>query len=129
VNVDYSREHVMALDPTTLKAMITERAHHTVEIPLYEALATGGALGPTTGNRVRELLAVWAARALPAESGELAWVRRLLQLAEEVQRGRPVDLAEFAGTPRMPATGRWSSGCSSSGGQCATGRRTRCPTG
>jgi nitroreductase len=99
VSVDYSRENVMALDPTTLKAMITERGHHTVEIQLYEALAKTGSLGPTVGNLVRELLVVWREHGLPLDSGDLVWVLRLLEMAETVQRGGVVDLSEFASTP------------------------------
>ena len=50
VSVDYSHENVMALDPTSLRAMITERGHHTVEIQLYEALAKGKSVAPTVGE-------------------------------------------------------------------------------
>ena len=40
--VEYSRENLLSIDPTTLRAMIVERTHHTVEIQLYEALHEQG---------------------------------------------------------------------------------------
>ncbi|HTU02233.1 MAG TPA: nitroreductase family protein [Candidatus Sulfotelmatobacter sp.] len=105
MTVDYSREHVMSVDPTILKAMITERGHHTVEIQLYEALAKSTALGPTIGKLVRELLATWQERGLPPERGELVWVRTLLEMAGTMQRGGRVDLSRFA-CPTLDANDR-----------------------
>lgn len=94
--VDYSRESTLKMDPSPLRAMIRERAHHTVEIQLYEALAEGKALPPGTGSAVRELLAVWKERELPTEGPDFAWVFALLEMAERSIRGEKVDLSRFA---------------------------------
>ncbi len=96
MSVDYSRENVMALDPTSLRAMITERGHHTVEIQLYEALAKRKALAPTVGDMVRDLLAAWQERRLPLTGPDLHWVTSLLEMAERVKKGDAVDLSRFA---------------------------------
>ncbi len=99
VSVDYSRESVMALDPTSLRAMITERGHHTVEIQLYEALAKGKSLAPTVGDMVRDLLAAWKERGLPLEGSDLLWAASLLEMAERVKKGEAVSLSGFAWKP------------------------------
>lgn len=101
MKVDYSRENLMAIHPTTLRAMIVERTHHTVEIQLYEALAMGQPLSPGRGDNVREMLAVWRERGLPMElnSPDWAWVHTLLNMAERLSKGQEVDLSPFAWDP------------------------------
>ena len=95
---DYSQENLMTIHPVTLRAMIVERAHHTIEIQLYEALAKGRPLLPGTGGRVRELLAIWKERGLPVgpTSPDWVWVHALLEMAERASRGEAVDLSAFA---------------------------------
>lgn len=97
--VDYSREALMALDPSPLRAMIRERAHHTIEIQLYEALAEAKPLSPNTGDNVRELLAIWNERGLPTTGPDFDWVYALLDMASRLARGEKVDLSRFAGKP------------------------------
>ncbi|MHB0871147.1 MAG: nitroreductase family protein [Chloroflexota bacterium] len=99
MSVDYSREAVMALDPTSLRAMIRERAHHTIEIQLFEALAKQRPLAADTGSKVRELLEIWEERSLSTDYPDLDWVHALLRMAEQAKRGEEVDLAPFAGSP------------------------------
>jgi len=97
----YSRQNLMAVPPTTLRAMIVERTHHTVEIQLYDALARGKPLAPGRGDNVREMLAVWRERGLPMDlaSPDWAWVHALLNMAERAGRGETVDLSPFAWPP------------------------------
>jgi nitroreductase len=101
MKVDYSGENLMAVHPTTLRAMIVERTHHTVEIQLYEALAKGQPLSPDRGDNVREMLAVWRERGLPIDmsSPDWAWVHTLLDMAERLSKGQAVGLSPFAWDP------------------------------
>jgi len=95
---DYARENLMAIHPTTLRAMIVERTHHTVEIQLYEALAKGKTLSPDRGDNVREMLAIWKERGLPMDSNspDWAWVHALLDMANRLSKGEKVELSPFA---------------------------------
>lgn len=99
--VDYSRENLMEINPSTFRAMIIERSHHTVEIQLYEALAKGKKLPATQGKIVRELLEIYRERGLPMdmESPDWQWVHWLLDSADKVARGEAVDLTAFAWKP------------------------------
>lgn len=99
MTVDYTRADPWTMDPTPLRTLIRERAHHTVEIQLYRALARGERLAPETGAKVRELLSVWDARGLPAHHRDLAYVRTLLEMAEGAKRGEAIDLSVFRGQP------------------------------
>jgi nitroreductase len=109
---DYSRDNLMVMHPTTLRAMIIERTHHTVEIQLYEALAKGKPLAPGRGSKVREMLAIWRERGLPMDvnSPDWAWVHALLDMAERASKGEAVDLSPFAWQPfdesKRAVTGR-----------------------
>ena len=94
--VDYSRESLLKMDPSPLRAMIRERAHHTVEIQLYEALAEGRTLPAGTGSTVRQMLELWRERGLPTDGPDFAWVNKLLELADQSVRGEKVDLSAFA---------------------------------
>jgi nitroreductase len=100
MEVNYARENLMTVHPTTLRAMIIERAHHTVEIQLYEALAKGKPLAPGRGDNVR-MLAIWQERGLPMNlnSPDWAWVHALLEMADRASKGETVDLSPFAWRP------------------------------
>jgi nitroreductase len=101
MKVDYSRESLLTVHPTTLRAMIVERTHHTVEIQLYEALANGEPLESGRGDNVREMLDVWRERGLPMdpEAPDWAWVHEVLDMAERLSRGEEVALSPFAWQP------------------------------
>ena len=101
MKVDYSRENLMTTNPTTLRAMIVERTHHTVEIQLYEALAQGLALSQDRGDNVRELLDAWRDRGLPIDPSatDWHWVRSLLAMAQQLSEGKEVELSSFAWQP------------------------------
>ncbi len=101
MKVDHSRENLMSLDPTTLRAMIVERTHHTVEIQLYDALAKGEPMSPHRGDNVRELLSIWQERGLPVDpdAPDWAWVHALLDMAERLSQGEAVTLSDFAWQP------------------------------
>lgn len=99
MKVDYSREKLMALDETSLRAMIRERTHITVEIKLYEALSKHKRLAPNTGDTVRKLLAVWQERGLPTDGPDFAWVTAVLDMAQRAGRGEVIDLTPFAWKP------------------------------
>ena len=101
MEVNYSRENLMTVHPTTLRAMIIERTHHTVEIQLYETLAKGKTLAAGRGDNVREMLAIWQERGLPMDlnSPDWAWVHTLLEMTDRASKGETVDLSPFAWQP------------------------------
>ncbi len=101
MKAEYTRENLMVIHPTILRAMIVEQTHHTVEIQLYEALSKGKPLSPGRGDNVRKILAIWKERALPIDlnSPDWAWVHALLDMADRLSKGEEVDLSSFAWQP------------------------------
>ena len=75
------------MDPDLLRAIIREKAHHTVEFPLYQALFAGQAPTPRMGEALRKLLDVWEARGLPTNKPDLQWCYTLLRLSEAFKAG------------------------------------------
>src|SRR3990172_213798 len=94
-----TREDWKDMDPVEFRARIRERVHHTVEILLYRAIHEGKPLAPSVGSYVKDMLAVWEQRGLPPETPDIAWTRRLPQMAQHVQAGTKVDLTRFATRP------------------------------
>lgn len=101
MKVDYAPENLMTVHPTTLRAMIIERTHHTVEIQFYEALAKGQSLSPRRGDNIRDMLAIWHERGLPMDprATDWAWVHGLLDMAERLSKGEQIALSSFAWQP------------------------------
>jgi nitroreductase len=95
----YSRQSLLAMDPDLLRAVIRERAHHTVEGYVYRALSGDRKLPVTFGKRLRQLLDVWEKRGLPTETDDLRWAKQLLELGQALSDGKTVDLGTEAVNP------------------------------
>ena len=83
----YSTEELRETESTHLRSLLRERAHHTMETRIHEALCRGRPLPGNFGDAVRPMLAVLEERELPSEGGDLLWARQLLELGEAIQRG------------------------------------------
>lgn len=90
----FSLEELQELDPQLLRAVIREKAHHTVEFPLYQALFADGRLSPRVGNSLAQLLAVWAERQLPEHHADIHWSYTLLRVVEEAKAKEKVTVDE-----------------------------------
>ncbi|KYH37818.1 MAG: hypothetical protein AYL28_005000 [Candidatus Bathyarchaeota archaeon B23] len=86
----YDREDLMRLDPMILRALIRERAHHTIEVYLYRILEGKMKLPKGFGRVVRHLLEIWRSRGLPLDAPDLRWAQKMLELAEAVEREESV---------------------------------------
>ena len=84
----YTKPQLLDLPPDVLRALIREKAHFSVEFPVYQALYSGGGLPPNLGQSLRELLNVWKQRDLPVDADDIEWCNALLALAEKVQAGK-----------------------------------------
>lgn len=88
----FDKEDLMRLDPMVLRALIRERAHHTIEVFLYRIL-TGRMQPPKDfGRVVRHLLEIWRDRGLTLDAPDLQWAEKMLELAEAVRRGERIEL-------------------------------------
>ena len=88
----FSQEQLLEMDPEMLLAIIREKAHCSVEVPLYQAIYRGKKLPPNFGTSLRDLLVVWEKRMLPGERDDLKWCEALLEMASQVKEGSKLKL-------------------------------------
>jgi nitroreductase len=92
----FTQEQLLQIDPQLLLAIIREKAHSSVEVPLYQAIYTRKKLPVQFGRQLRNLLEIWKQRNLPDDRDDLNWCKSLLELASRVEQGSILDLPDQA---------------------------------
>lgn len=90
----FTIDKLKELDPDLLRAIIREKAHHTVEFPLYRHLFAGEKIPLRLGNTLAQLLGIWTERDLPTYGDDIQWCYSLLALVEKVKTGEKPNLSE-----------------------------------
>jgi len=86
---EYSRDDLMEMDPISLGALLRERTHHMIEVPLYPTLLTDkGKAKKTFGLQAQMIYDVWRERGFPEHGSDLKWVKRYLAIAEKIRMGQ-----------------------------------------
>jgi nitroreductase len=87
----YSEEELMAMDESSLRAILHERIHHTIEVSLYRILA-GKAKPPADfGEVASRLLGIWRRRSFPMDDPDIRWCAEYISLAGKVREGKRVE--------------------------------------
>jgi nitroreductase len=89
---DMTWDELMTLDPVVLRALIHERAHHTVEVSLYHILSGKRKAPPNLGEQAKILLDAWEQRNLPMDDSDIKWALDYVELAEKVVANEEVVL-------------------------------------
>lgn len=96
----YSKEDLMTMDPTLLRALLRERIHHNVEVPLYTTLLKWkGNPIRTFGLQAQMVFDTWKERGLTEDAPDIEWVKEYLALAESIRIGKEVELNVTLPTP------------------------------
>lgn len=91
----YEREDLLKLEPALLRALLRERAHHNIEVPLYPVLIRGQSKPiPVFGLQTQLVYDVWKERGLPDSDPDIQWVKQYLDLAGKVRIGEKIDWNE-----------------------------------
>ena len=85
---DYTREDLMKMDPTCLRALFRERIHHTIEVEIYPILLGRKEMPSGFGLQAELILDVWRARGLPDDGEDFEWASRYLDLAARMRAGQ-----------------------------------------
>jgi nitroreductase len=89
----FSKEDLMELEPEVLRALLRERTHHNIEVPLYTTLLKWkGDSIPTFGLQTQMVFDAWQARGLPEDEPDIHWVKEYLAIAARLRVGEKVDL-------------------------------------
>jgi nitroreductase len=88
----YTRDDLLAMDVDSLRAVLHERTHHTIEVQLYRILKGTMAKPKNFGSQAQFLLDVWRERTLPTDTPDLRWCVTLIEIAEKLNASIPVTL-------------------------------------
>ena len=89
----YTREDLMGMDMTCLRALLRERTHHSIECELYPILLGRKDLPKSFGLQVELILDVWQERGLPMEGDDFDWVMDNVGAARALRAGDKPELA------------------------------------
>lgn len=88
----YTKEDLMNMGPAPLRAILHERTHHTIEVLIYRILNQKLKSPPNFGNQAKLLLDIWKERRMPANTPDIQWCMRYIELADKLNSGKKVDL-------------------------------------
>jgi len=88
----YSRDDLMKMDVDSLRAILHERTHHTIEVMLYRILNGKLRKPPKFGSEANMVLDVWEERGLPTDSPDIRWCMRYVEIAKKLNREEKVVL-------------------------------------
>jgi len=96
----YGKEDLMNMEPTLLRALLRERAHHNIEVPLYTTLLKWkGNPIRTFGLQTQMVFDAWKERGFTEDAPDIQWVKEYLALAEKIRAGEKFDWHEPLPTP------------------------------
>ncbi len=95
----YSRDDLMEMDVDSLRGILHERTHHTIEVLIYRILKGKLKKPENLGGQAMEVLEVWRERGLPTDTPDLRWCMRYVELAERLNAGEEVSIEEEPPTP------------------------------
>jgi len=88
----FSETDMLNMDPVLLRALLSERTHHNIEVPFYQLLLSSDhSAKPRFGRQAQLVFDVWRKRGLPEDDPDIEWVKGYLRLAEKVRAGEHIE--------------------------------------
>lgn len=88
----YDKEDLLEMNPTVLRALLRERTHHTIEVPIYAILARGQTKAvPNFGLQAQMVYDVWKERGFTEHDPDIEWIREYLSLAQKIREGEGIE--------------------------------------
>jgi len=88
----YSKNELMEMDVDSLRGVLHERTHHTIEVMLYRILNGKLKKPPRFGFQAKMLLDIWRERGLPIDTPDIQWCMKNIDIAEKLNAGEEVHL-------------------------------------
>ncbi len=86
--VEHTKEDLMKMEPEVLGAVLRERVHHMIEVPLYPILLRWkGRAIKTFGAQAQLVYDVWQERGLPLDRPDIEWVKEYIDIAAKIRKG------------------------------------------
>jgi len=100
---EYSREDLMKMEFITLRGLLHERTHHTIEVPLYPTLLKWqGRAIESFGEQAQLCYEVWRARGFSDTDDDIEWVKKYLAIARQIRAGEKPQIDEPLPAPFTP---------------------------
>jgi len=97
---EYTKDDLMKMEPDLLGALLRERTHHNIEVPLYPTLLKWkGQPISGFGEQAQLVFDVWCERGLPEDTPIIQWSKKYLALAEKIRAGEKTTIDEDLPTP------------------------------
>lgn len=97
---EYEKEDLMKMEPALLRALMRERTHHGIEVPLYPVLIRGQKKPiPAFGLQAQMVYDVWKERGFNDDDPDIQWVKKYLALAKKIRNGEKIEWNEPVQTP------------------------------
>jgi len=98
--MEYTREDLVKMEPELLRALLRERTHHNIEVPLYPTLLKWqGKPVSGFGEQAQLVFDVLREKGFTEDAPDIEWVKKYLAIAEQVRRGEKPQIDEPLPTP------------------------------
>ena len=95
----YTREDLMKMEPSCLRALFRERVHHAIEVALYPILLGKKKAPKNYGHEPELILDVWRKRGLSEEGDDFDWGKKYLDIAKKIREKKAVAINEKTVVP------------------------------
>ncbi len=88
---EYTKEDLMKMDKQILRALLRERVHHRIEVPL-DAIITKRNRKPikSFGKQAQLVFEVWKERGFTLDEPDIQWAKQYCDLAAGIQEGKDI---------------------------------------
>ena len=96
----YYKEDLMKMSQVCLRALLRERTHHNIEVPLYSILREENYKPKSSfGLQAQLVYDIWRERGFTEEDSDIIWVKKYIDIAKKIRLGEKVQLNEPLPTP------------------------------
>lgn len=97
---EHSREDLARMPPEVLGAVLRERVHHMIEVPLYPTLLRWkGKPIKGFGAQAELVFDVWQRRGLREDRADIQWAKHYIDIAAKIREGEKPELDELLPEP------------------------------
>jgi len=92
---EYAKKDIRKMDEVSFRGLLHERAHHNIEVPLYNALLNWpGKPISGFGMQAQIVFDVWQERGYTEEDPDIKWCKRYIDIAAKIRAGEKPKLDE-----------------------------------
>jgi len=92
-DLQYTKQDLMDMEKDLLRALLRERVHHRIEVPLNAIINKwDGTPKKNFGKQAQLVFDVWKERGYNLEDPDIRWAKKYYDIAKKVQNGEDIDM-------------------------------------